>query len=183
MKNGEFHASRRTFVKASLQLCAGLALTAPLHSLAALTDRKPMSFYHTHTGERFKLDYSATFCSGPQQDELSRFLRDFRTGDVHPIDPKLFETLQAIRQLSGSRGDIEIISGYRSPATNDRLRGRSNGVAKKSLHMKGQALDIRLTDLETSKLRDVAVSLRHGGVGYYAKSNFVHIDTGRVRFW
>ncbi|MEN8200328.1 MAG: DUF882 domain-containing protein [Thermodesulfobacteriota bacterium] len=179
----EYHASRRTFVKTSLQLCAGLAvLSSPLHSLASLPGCKPMIFLHTHTGERLKLDYSTDFCSLKHRD-VDTFLRDFRTGDIHPIDPKLFDTIHKIRKLSGSRGDIEIISGYRSPATNARLRNRSNGVAKKSLHMQGQALDIRISDLSTRKLRDIAASLCHGGVGYYPKSDFVHIDTGKVRCW
>lgn len=178
----EYCINRRTFIKGSLQLCAGLALSTPLTSLAALADRKPMSFYHTHTGERFQLDYSAELCSAVH-DELNTFLRDFRTEEIHPIDPKLLDTLYAIRNLSGSRGDIEIISGYRSSGTNKQLRNRSQGVARKSLHMEGQALDIRLADLDTRKLRDVALSLQHGGVGYYPKSDFVHIDTGRVRFW
>ncbi len=142
-----------------------------------------MSFYHTHTGERFRLEYSCNGCSPSDLNQLNNFLRDFRTGEVFPIDPVLLEILYGIRQKSGSKGVIEIISGYRSPKTNDKLRSKSGGVAKRSLHMKGQALDIRLTDLKTNDLRDVAISMRQGGVGYYAKSNFVHIDTGRFRTW
>lgn len=180
--NADHPLNRRTFIKTSLQVCAGLALSAPLHSLASLKGCRPMCFYHTHTGERFKLDYSAEFCLAVQG-ELNTFLRDFRTGDIHTIDPKLIDTLHKIRKLSGSRGEIEIISGYRSPTTNKHLRSRSNGVAKKSLHMQGQALDIRMADLDTGKLRDVAASLGQGGVGYYPKSDFVHIDTGKVRSW
>ena len=95
----------------------------------------------------------------------------------------MLDILYGIQHKSGNTGVIEIISGYRSPKTNSRLRSKSNGVAKKSLHMKGKALDIRLTDLRTKDLCDVAISLRQGGVGYYAKSDFIHIDTGRVRTW
>lgn len=175
--------NRRTFVKSSLQLCAGFALSSPFASLAAIPEKQVLSFYHTHTGERFQCDFATQGSVPALLDELNRFLRDFRTGDIHPIDPKLFRTLHDIQQISGNHSDIEIISGYRSPKTNSSLRSRSNGVAQKSLHMQGRALDIRLTGLKTSALRDIAASLRHGGVGYYPKSNFVHIDTGKVRFW
>lgn len=142
-----------------------------------------MSFYHTHTGERLNVDYSCNGCALSTLNKLNAFLRDFRTGEMHPIDPALFDILYGIQQESGSSGVIEIISGYRSVKTNNQLRSKSSGVAKKSLHMKGMALDIRLTDVKTRDLRDVAISLRQGGVGYYAKSDFVHIDTGRVRTW
>jgi len=178
----ETYFTRRSFVKNSLQLAAVIGLAGPLESIAALT-KQPMTFFHTHTGERLKINYSCNECPPSTLNKLNTFLRDFRTGDVHPIDPKLLDILYGIQQKSGSRGVIEIISGYRSPKTNNILRLNSSGVASKSLHMNGQALDIRLTDFKTSDLRDVAVSLRQGGVGYYAKSDFVHIDTGRFRTW
>jgi len=174
--------TRRCFVKNSLQLAAGIVLFSPLESIAVLAKHR-MSFYHTHTGERLKIDYSCEGCTPFTLNKLNNFLRDFRTGDVHSIDPSLLDILYGIQQKSGNRGVIEIISGYRSSETNNRLRSKSSGVAKKSLHMKGKALDIRLTDLKTTDLRDVAISLHHGGVGYYAKSDFVHIDTGRFRTW
>lgn len=179
----DFLIDRRTFVKRSLQLCAGFALSSPLTAFAAIPDKHVMSFYHTHTGERLQCDFSSHDGLPALLDELNVFLRDFRTGEVHPIDPKLFNTLSAIQQISGNHGDIEIISGYRSPKTNNSLRSKGSGVAKKSLHMQGRALDIRFTGLKSSSLRDAAASLSHGGVGYYPKSNFVHIDTGRVRSW
>jgi uncharacterized protein YcbK (DUF882 family) len=178
----EILLTRRSFVKSSLQLAAVIGLSAPVETFAALT-KEQMSFYHTHTGEVLKINYTCTGCAPSVLDRLNNFLRDFRTGDVHPIDPQLLNILNEIRKKTGSRGVIEIISGYRSPKTNSILRAKSSGVASKSLHMKGQALDIRLADLNTKDLRDVAVSLRLGGVGYYAKSDFVHIDTGRFRTW
>ncbi|MDH3329648.1 MAG: DUF882 domain-containing protein [Desulfobulbaceae bacterium] len=178
----EIILTRRSFVKNSLQLAAGIVMASPLESIAALA-KQPMSFYHTHTGERLKINYSCEGCASSTLKKLNNFLRDFRTGDVHPIDPALLDILYRIQQKSGSRGVIEIISGFRSPKTNNRLRTKSSGVARKSLHMKGRALDIRMTDLNTRDLRDVSISLRQGGVGYYAKSDFVHIDTGRVRTW
>lgn len=142
-----------------------------------------MTFYHTHTGERLQIDYSCKECSRATRKKLNSFLRDFRTGDVQPIDTELLDIIHGIQLNSGCKGTVEIISGYRSPKTNKLLRSRSNGVAAKSLHMKGQAVDIRLSGLDTKKLRDIAISLQKGGVGYYAKSDFVHIDTGRVRTW
>jgi len=178
----EIFLTRRSFVKSSLQLAAVIGLAGPVESIAALA-QEPMTFYHTHTEEDLKINYSCQGCAASALKKLNNFLRDFRTGDVHPIDPQLLNILYAIKQKSGSRGVIEIISGYRSPQTNNILRAKSSGVARKSLHMKGQALDIRLTDLKTEDLRDVAVSLGLGGVGYYAKSDFVHIDTGRFRTW
>ena len=174
--------TRRYFVKKTLYLAAGIVLASPLESIATLA-KHPMSFCHNHTGERLEINYSSLGCTSSTLKKLNYFLRDFRTEDVHPIDPALLNILYGIQQKSGSNGVIEIISGYRSPATNNTLRSKSSGVAKQSLHMKGQALDLRLTDLKTSDLRDVAISLHQGGVGYYSKSDFVHIDTGRHRTW
>ena len=178
----ETFLTRRCFVKKSLLLAAVIGLASPLESIGALT-KQPMAFYHTHTGERFYIEYSCEGCTVSAMRMLNTFLRDFRTGDVHAIDPQLLDIVYGIQQETGSRGVIEIISGYRSPKTNKNLRARSKGVASKSLHMNGQALDIRLSDLKTRDLRDAAVSLGLGGVGYYAESDFVHIDTGRVRTW
>lgn len=175
--------TRRSFVKKSFLAATGIMLAAPLEVLAKLTPKQLMSFYHTHTGEHLKIDYSCDGCSPAAMNRLNNFLRDFRTGEVHPIDPALLDIIYGIQQKSGSRGVIEIISGFRSPRTNELLRSQSNGVARKSLHMKGQALDIRIVDLKTRDLRDAALSLHRGGVGYYAKSDFVHIDTGRYRYW
>ena len=172
--------ARRCFVKYTLQRAAGIALATPFESFASLA-KQPLSFYHTHTGENLQINYSYDGLKSSTFKKLNNFLRDFRTGDVHPIDPALLDILYGIQMKTGSRGVIEIISGYRSPDTNRRLRSKSAKVATKSLHMKGQALDIRLSGLETRDLRDVAVSLGKGGVGYYAKSDFVHIDTGDFR--
>jgi uncharacterized protein YcbK (DUF882 family) len=174
--------TRRNFIKNVLLLAAGLSLAGPLDSFASV-NKQPLSFYHTHTGEQLKINFSRYGCKPTTLKKLNTFLRDFRTGEVHSIDPELFAILCDIKQKCDSKGTIEIISGYRSPKTNALLRSKSNGVAKRSLHMKGKALDIRLTDISTRKLRDTAISLQRGGVGYYAKSDFVHIDTGRFRVW
>lgn len=147
-------------------------------------DERHLSFYHTHTGEELSVTY---FANGDYDSdalaELNHFLRDFRTRDVIEMDPAVLDILFDIQKSSGSTGTYQIISAYRSPATNEMLRNSSSGVAKNSQHLLGKAIDVRLTDLDTAKLRDVAISLRRGGVGYYKDSDFVHVDTGGVRQW
>lgn len=175
--------NRRGFLFAVASFAASCAVLGPTSTMALTERPHPLSLYHTHTGECLELDFHPQSCSPATLQQLNRFLRDFRTGEVHPIDTKLFVMLCKIQQLAKSSGTYEIISGYRSVATNARLRKSSSGVAKKSLHMSGRALDIRLTDVKTGKLRNLARSLKKGGVGYYAQSDFVHIDTGRVRSW
>jgi uncharacterized protein YcbK (DUF882 family) len=143
-----------------------------------------LSFYHTHTA----VELSVTYYSNGEYDdevlaELNRFLKDFRTGDAIEMDRAVFDTLFDIQKEAGSTGVYQVISGYRSPATNEMLRSNSGGVAKNSQHLLGKAIDVRLTDLDTVKLRDVAIALQRGGVGYYQESDFVHVDTGRVRQW
>ncbi len=175
--------TRRTFLRAVAGTAIGLALMAPLDVLASLDKSKNLSFYHTHTGEQFELCLVNGHCSPRNIKGVTTFLRDFRTGAIHPIDTRLFAILQKIQQISGSKGVFEVISGYRSPQTNAYLRSRSKGVAKHSFHMQGKAIDIRLSDLRTRHLREIALDLRAGGVGYYRNSDFVHLDTGPVRFW
>ena len=115
--------------------------------------------------------------------ELEYFLRDFRTGEVHSIDRRLLDVLTAIQHACSSNSCYEIISGYRSPKTNAFLRKKSSGVAKKSYHMQGRALDIRLAGFKTKRLHNLALKLNDGGVGFYPKSDFIHIDTGKKRNW
>lgn len=169
-------------MKYILQVAAGIMLASPFESFASIA-KEPLNFYHTHTGENLRINYSREGFKPVTLKKFNNFLRDFRTGDIHPIDPALLDILYSIQRETGCRGVIEIISAYRSPETNKRLRSNSVHVAAKSLHMKGQALDVRLRDLATSELRDVAISLGKGGVGYYAQSDFVHIDTGKFRIW
>jgi uncharacterized protein YcbK (DUF882 family) len=115
--------------------------------------------------------------------EFFHFLRDFRTGGIHPIDTRLLDILYRLQKATNSSGTFEVISGYRSPQTNTLLRRTGTGVAQKSLHMKGRAIDIRLSGVETKLLKDIACAMNQGGVGFYAKSDFIHVDTGRVRAW
>ena len=160
---------------------AGL-LTPVKHALGM--DERRLSFYHTHTGRTLDVTFSrgGKFIDSALG-EVNEFLSDFRTGDITEIDPELLNLIYDIRESLGSKGRFEVISAYRSPKTNEMLRGRSRSVAKNSQHLLGKAIDVRLSDVDLPKLRDAALAQKRGGVGYYAKSNFVHIDTGRVRRW
>ena len=151
---------------------------------ASGVDERRLSFYHTHTGERLDVVYArnGTYLD-PALDSIEAFLSDFRTGDTRTIDPALLDLIYDVREALGGRGTYEVISAYRSPVTNEMLHNNSNGVAKDSQHVLGKAIDVRLTSVETERLRDAAIAMQRGGVGYYAASNFVHIDTGRVRRW
>ncbi len=168
-------------------LVAGLAF-APLGLArpagAAVAEERVLEFRHTHTDERLTVAYFARGAYSPQSlDRIDRLLRDFRTGGVHTIDPRLLDTLHALCVTCGG-GTFEIISGYRSPKTNAMLRKTGGGgVAQQSLHLEGRAIDVRLAGFPTARLCASAIALRHGGVGYYPASDFVHLDTGRVRAW
>jgi uncharacterized protein YcbK (DUF882 family) len=162
-------------------LMTGILL--PLNSMSSVGERN-LSFYHTHTQKTLEVTYAV---GGEYVDsaleEINDFLSDFRSGDVIVIDPKLLDLIYDVRANLGSNGTFEVISAYRSPATNKMLRDAGRGVAKKSQHLLGKAIDVRLRNVASSDLRDAALKIKRGGVGYYAKSDFVHIDTGRVRRW
>lgn len=156
----------------------------PLAATSSKTDERQLSFFHTHTSESLTVTYykDGEYVA-PALDELNHFLRDFRTGDATNMNPDVFDILYDIQIESGSTGTYQIISAYRSPETNEMLRSKTSGVARNSQHLQGNAIDVRLTDLDTAQLRDVALSLKRGGVGYYKSSDFVHVDTGPVRQW
>ncbi|WP_417912228.1 YcbK family protein [Candidatus Electronema sp. TJ] len=180
---------RRSFLALGAKAAAGILFTQTVPALASSRPRaeegvKNLAFYHTHTRECLDITYARNGVHDLKAlCQINKYLRDFRTSEVHPIDPAILDILWQIQQEIGCRSTYEIISGYRSPKTNRRLRGKSAGVAKRSLHMNGQAVDIRLTGKNTRLVRDCAVALEQGGVGYYASSDFVHIDTGRFRVW
>ncbi|MCC7032545.1 MAG: DUF882 domain-containing protein [Acidobacteria bacterium] len=160
------------------------ALARPRELFASTGGTRALSFLHTHTGERLQVEYAEDGRYLPDAlATVNQFLRDFRTGDVHPIDQGLLDLLHGLTRLTETSRPFQVISGYRSPKTNAMLRSRSEGVAGGSLHMRGQAIDIRLADVPLSKLRQAALAAGRGGVGYYPASNFVHVDTGRVRRW
>lgn len=183
LKGNKTNLNRRNFLIHAAGAALGLACFSPMNAFGSLPTTRTLSFYHTHTGETFDVSTINGSYTSRDRKKLFTFLRDFRTGDTHPMDIRLFSTLMKIQDLTGSNGTYEVISGYRSPQTNNMLRTRSNGVAKTSYHMKGQAIDIRLSDVKTSQLRDIARKLQIGGVGYYKRSDFIHLDTGPVRFW
>lgn len=146
-----------------------------------------LRFYHTHTNERLDIVYRRGDTYLPEAlAELDHYLRDHRTGEVHHFDPHLFDLLHDLTaSLNDSGGEIDVICGYRTPWSNEFLRTRSahTGVARRSLHMQAEAIDIRLPGISTSTVRDAALRLHRGGVGYYRSSDFVHVDVGRVRQW
>ena len=116
--------------------------------------------------------------------QINQYLRDYRTGDVREYDPSLFDLLHDLMVTLGRpSGEINVVCGYRTPQTNEYLRNHGHGVARHSLHMQAMAIDIRIPGVPTAKIRDAALALRRGGVGYYAASDFVHVDVGRVRRW
>ena len=174
---------RRRFLVGSLGAAAAV-LGTPRATLAAAVPAHRLSFYHIHTAEKLDITYRehGTVVPGALA-EINRYLRDFRTGSVHDIDVALLDALHDLFTDFDRRGNFEVISGYRSPRTNAALRHVTSGVAEHSLHIQGQAVDVRLTNAKTAALRDAAVARAAGGVGYYAESNFVHIDTGAVRSW
>ncbi|MEI7704099.1 MAG: DUF882 domain-containing protein [Deltaproteobacteria bacterium] len=177
--------SRRRFL-GGLAAFAGASLLEPGRALASIGGREErvLTFHHTHTGERLSLPYWGDGTYLPASlSRVDEFLRDFRTGDRHPIDPALLDQLHSLRLATGSRAPFQVISGYRSPQTNDALRGHGGGQARHSLHMQGRAIDVRLADVRTSVLRDAALELGRGGVGFYPSQDFVHVDTGPVRRW
>ncbi len=169
-------------VQASLTVLIPLPLSAAIKS-ASPPDRK-IAFYNTHTKEALEVSY---FKNGKYDqialDRINFILRDHRTGGVRSIDKNLLNLLTIVASRTKSADPFHVISGYRSPATNAMLRKISSGVSTKSLHLVGKAIDIRLPDYDTMALRNLCVGLKCGGVGYYSRSNFVHLDIGRVRTW
>lgn len=164
--------------------------TAPLESSSG-AGNPPASLdhhlrlYHTHTGERIDIVYKHGDTFLPEAEaQLDYFLRDHRTGEVKHYDPRVFDILSELTAAVGHPGaEIDVICGYRSSWSNEFLRAHSPGVAKNSLHMQAHAIDIRIPGVSTLALRNAALALHEGGVGYYPRSEFVHVDTGRVRTW
>jgi uncharacterized protein YcbK (DUF882 family) len=174
--------SRRMFVKTLAGALTVLAV--PGTARAVSSKSRKLDFEHTHTGEKLSVKY---FDDGDYVPEalmkVNYFLRDFRTGDIHTMDPNLLDLLHQLTDVTRTNKPFQVISAYRSPTTNDMLRQRTRGVASGSLHMRGKAIDIRLADVPLATLRSAAIVVGRGGVGYYPASDFVHVDTGRVRTW
>jgi uncharacterized protein YcbK (DUF882 family) len=179
------NCNRRDFLKIGAGFLATCLVPATGWS-ALLPDsrRRSLSFFNTHTGERLALCYfkDGAYCPDAMK-RINHILRDHRTGDLQDMDSQLIDLLYTIKRHVGSDSAFHIISGYRSPKTNARLRKQSSGVAKFSYHMLGRAIDIRLPGYETRRLRQACLDLKLGGVGYYSRSDFVHVDTGAFRSW
>jgi uncharacterized protein YcbK (DUF882 family) len=178
--------TRRRLLKTSAAAVIG-AVAAPRHLMASSASpgrTRSLGFYALHTGERLKATYWA---DGeyllPALEEINYLLRDHRANEVRSIDVNLLDLLERLYRELDTREPFHIISGYRTAATNAALHARSEGVARHSLHVLGMAADIRVPDRALPMLRRAATSLRGGGVGYYPRSDFVHVDVGRVRYW
>lgn len=184
----EIEIERRDLLKI---LCAGFALQAHVNSAEAHyppiqlpTTEQPIRLFNIHTKESLTIETNNsglnTFTTMAQ---FNHFLRDHRENKVHAIDIGLLRQLCELQSITGSNAAFEVISGFRTRQTNALLKGNSKNIAQRSYHLQGRAIDIRLPGIETHRLKDAAVSMQAGGVGYYAKSNFVHLDTGPVRYW
>jgi uncharacterized protein YcbK (DUF882 family) len=204
----DFTPARRSFLNRTARLVATAALptlatsvmgaprlqpvAAPIAAVSTSTVlvqgavARALALAHTHTREKIELVYASGEQYWPRAlGRLNHFLRDHYTGDIGLMDAQVFELLHRVQQALGSKGRFEVISGYRCPATNTRLRQSSggDGVAQKSLHMQGRAIDVRLPGVPLAELHEAALSLRAGGVGFYPREQFIHLDTGRVRSW
>jgi uncharacterized protein YcbK (DUF882 family) len=182
-KDTEIALSRRSFLTGIVG--GAIVLNAPGLNAKVLTgpDRQ-LSLYNTHTGEKLT---AAFWSEGKYLDdgleEINWLLRDHRANKASTIDTSLLDLLYRLQARIGHPGEFQVISGYRSPETNKMLRNNSSGVAKRSYHMLGQAIDVRLPGFDTRELKKAAIAMQAGGVGYYSSSDFVHLDVGRVRTW
>lgn len=189
------HLGRRAFLRmGSGALISAIGSSVAVPALAQIaapaligikdTGCRTLALQSLHTGDRLKADYwvDGDYIPGAL-DGFNHVLRDHRSGEVARIEPKLYDLLNSLQERLESRSSFQVISGYRSPQTNAMLHEKSSGVASKSLHMLGQAIDIRVPGCALDHLHASALAMKAGGVGYYPKSNFVHVDIGRVRHW
>ncbi|MGC2457862.1 MAG: YcbK family protein [Gallionellaceae bacterium] len=179
-------SSRRRFLIGAGALVTAAAITSrcAFAQSIIITPERTLSLYNLHTGETLKTTYWMEGEYIPESlSDINHLLRDFRNGEIKPIDPGLLDLLHAITLRLGTSKPIQLVSGYRSPATNALLHAHSSGVAKHSLHMDGMAADIRIPGHDLRELHKVAVAMHGGGVGYYSQSDFVHVDVGHVRYW
>jgi uncharacterized protein YcbK (DUF882 family) len=185
-ENKQKHIPRRRFLQL---LTAGSVAAVGFPQVSFSSTRRnflprELSFYNTHTGENASLTYfeGGQYLTEALQ-EIDNIFRDHRTDEVMPIDPNLLNLLYGLQLTLEVNKPFHIISGYRSPASNSMLHARTDGVARHSLHMQGKAVDIRIQGVDSRNIRDAAIFLEQGGVGYYASSDFVHVDTGAIRTW
>jgi uncharacterized protein YcbK (DUF882 family) len=174
--------SRRRFLQVAVGSGLGFAASSPV--LADFTEYRSLSFVHVETGETLDATYYQHGTYHPTTLARVAFLmRDFHSGDVHQIDPLLLDALFELKVRADFDGRYQMISGYRSPLTNEQLRQTNHVVAEHSMHVQGKAIDVRVSGVATKKLRDLAIGMNRGGVGYYPAANSIHLDTGRLRTW
>ncbi|WP_417252579.1 YcbK family protein [Castellaniella sp.] len=183
--NSKTNSARRRFLAAASGTTMLCAFPMIARASSASSSMRELAMDHTHTHEKIDLTYAVGSRYVPQAlVDLNHFLRDHYSGLVGHMDPGVYDIMHAVRIALAARAPYQIISGYRAPQTNERLRTtRGGGVAKRSLHMVGKAVDLRIPGVPLEELRDAALALKAGGVGYYPGSAFVHIDTGKVRSW
>lgn len=176
--------TRRTLLQGCLTAVACSLMPSFASALVSQPEARSLAFYNTHTGETLNTVYWEKGIYIPENlNCINHILRDHRTGDIREMDPRLLDLIHAVHTRLESGRPFEIISGYRSPKSNMQLYEHSSGVAFKSMHMEGKAIDLRLADRSLKTVRAAAMLMQQGGVGYYPASNFVHIDTGAVRYW
>ncbi|MBD3610329.1 MAG: DUF882 domain-containing protein [Gammaproteobacteria bacterium] len=181
--------SRRNFLHLSAGMAAAVFASPALMktaNAAVISGERNISLYNIHTGEILKTVYWQDGHYIPEaMAQINHILRDRRNGEIEKMDKHLIDMLAELHHKVDGKQAFQVISGYRSPATNTSLRKASSkgGVAKKSLHMRGMAIDIRLPKVQLERLRKVASQMRRGGVGYYPRDGFIHVDVGRVRYW
>lgn len=176
--------TRRRCALLGLSALAGALVSASTRVSAAAGSRRWIELKNLHTGEVLKATFDRD--AGPAPETLAKLqhqLRDYRINEEHAMDAALYGLLSDLAEVTGHEARYEVISGYRSPRTNAQLHAAGHAVAEHSLHMEGRAIDVRLLGCDLTTLRDAALKAARGGVGYYPSSNFVHVDTGRVRTW
>jgi uncharacterized protein YcbK (DUF882 family) len=176
-------ARRRFVTSLATPLALGLLGLTARESEAAIRERS-VALHHRHTGESLKIVY---FADGRYQPEALRaathHLRDWRDDTTRPVDPKLLDLLWSLRRGLDTSDPIQVFCGYRSPQTNAMLRRKHRGAARHSLHMQAMAIDLQIPNRPLRRIRSAAMALKAGGVGYYPRSGFVHVDTGDIRYW
>jgi uncharacterized protein YcbK (DUF882 family) len=177
--------SRRRFLKIGALTAAQLLVPAvAMARTRVLLRRRTLKFYNLHTGESLKTTYWENGSYNPEElERVNYILRDFRANEIKPIDPTLLDLLTRIQHRLGTAESFQVISGYRSPLTNAMLHSNGEGVAVHSLHIDGKAIDICVPGRSLAQVRGAALAQKSGGVGYYPRTGFVHVDTGRVRWW
>jgi uncharacterized protein YcbK (DUF882 family) len=175
---------RRSFLRSSVVLASAASMPVLAKAATAAPNERMLRLYNTHTGESLRSVFWAEgrFIPDALQD-INKLLRDHRNDKVSEMDPQLLVLLDRVSAKFGDQHVLHVISGYRSPESNNKLRANSGGVAKHSLHMDGKAIDVRIPGRDIARLHKAALAVRGGGVGYYPESQFVHMDTGRLRSW